>query len=188
MEVIGGGAESEIPEASLQAWLDAHPDHYATPARYDVRQVFFDPDKHGVPHDTALEATLRDLTREPERDVTTLGDQTLLPAALSDVTEKDIASQFGDELAAALARAPSGQWFGPVTSAYGQHLLRVDVQEEAKAAALSDVRDAVERDVRYARDQAARDALYARLRARYTVRIEKPEPATVDSALAAEPR
>jgi hypothetical protein len=188
MEVIGGGAENEIPEADLQAWLDAHPDRYATPARYEVRQVFFAPDKHTTPHDIALESALRDLTREPERDVATLGDQTLLPAALSDVTEKDVASQFGEELATTLGRAPSGRWFGPVTSAYGEHLLRVDAHEAAKAAVLADVRDAVERDVRYAREQAARDALYARLRARYTVRIEKPDRAAVDAALAAEPR
>ncbi len=46
--------------------------------------------------------------------------------------------------------------------------------EEGEAVTLADVRDAVERDVRDARDQAASDALYARLRARYTVRVEKP--------------
>ena len=188
MEVIGDGPETEIAEAELQAWLDAYPDRYATPARYDMRQVFFAPDEHAAPHDTALASALRDLQREPEGDAGALGDQTLLPAVLSDVTEKDVASQFGDELAAALRRAPRDQWFGPVTSAYGEHLLRVEEREPAKAAVLVDVRDAVEADVRYARDQAARDALHARLRARYAVRIEKPEKDGFDAALAAEPR
>jgi hypothetical protein len=188
MEVIGDGPESEIAEADLQAWLDAHPDRYAAPARYDVQQVFFDPHKHAAPHETALASALRDLQREPEGDVGALGDPTLLPAVLSDVTEKDVASQFGDEFAAALKQAPRDQWFGPVTSAYGEHLLRVGEREPAKAAVLADVRDAVESDVRYARDQAARDALHARLRARYAVRIEKPEKDGFDAALAGEPR
>ena len=186
MEVIGDGAQSSIADADLQDWLDAHADRYATPARYDVQQVFFDPSKHRA--NGALESALRDLQREPDGDPGTRGDQTLLPAGLTDVTRADLAAQFGDELAAALAAAPPDRWFGPVTSAYGEHLLRVELREERKAASLAEVRDAVERDARYARDQAARDALYARLRARYSVRIEKPEQPAVDAALAAEPR
>jgi hypothetical protein len=187
MEVLGDGPESNVAENELLAWLDAHPDRYATPARYDVRQVFFDPAKHAA-HDTALESALHRLQHEPEADTSTLGDQTLLPDVLNDVTEKDVASQFGDELAAALRHAPPGEWFGPVTSAYGEHLLRVDVLEKGSAAVLADVREAVERDVRYARDQAARDALYARLRARYTIRIERSDQSALGAALAAQPQ
>jgi len=152
-----------------------------------MRQVFFDPAKHAA-HDTALESALHRLQHEPEADTSTLGDQTLLPDVLNDVTEKDVASQFGDELAAAMRQAPAGEWFGPVTSAYGEHLLRVRVLAQEKAAVLADVREPVERDVRYAHDQAARDALYARLRARYTIRIEKPEESALGAALAAQPQ
>ena len=188
MEVLGGGPESNIAENELQAWLDAHPERYATPARYDLRQLFFDPAKHAAPNDKTLESALNRLAHEPSVDAGELGDQTLLPAVLEDVTEKDVASQFGDELAAALSHAPAGEWFGPVTSAYGEHLLRVDVLEKGSAAVLADVREAVERDVRYAHDQAARDALYARLRARYTIRIEKPAQNALGAALAAQPQ
>jgi hypothetical protein len=189
MEVIGGGPDSEVGEADLQTWLDAHADRYATPARYDVQQVFFDPAKHAVPDDRALEPTLRDLARDPKLDPTALGDVTLLPAVMSDVTRADVASQFGDDFAGALTGAPNGRWSGPVTSAYGKHLLRVDLREEQQPAQLADVRNEVERDLRYARDQAARDAVYARLRARRTVRIEKPAlQGTLNAALAAEPR
>jgi len=67
-------------------------------------------------------------------------------------------------------------------------VLRVNVREEQQPANLVDVRKEVERDLRYSRDQAARDAIYARLRTRYRVRIEKPEQGASDAALAAEPQ
>jgi hypothetical protein len=188
MEVIGDGAQSRIAEADLQAWLDANPDRYATLARYDVRQVFFDPATHRAPHDVELESALRELRRDPDGDPGAWGDQTLLPSALTDATRADVAAQFGDELAAALEDAPPGRWFGPVASSYGEHLLRVDLREPREAAPLAAVRGAVERDLRYARDQAARDAQYARLRARYIVRIEKAGQGAPADALAAEPR
>jgi len=186
MEVIGDGPESPVSDTDLQAWLDANPARYATPGRYDMRQVYFDVARHGAELDTNIGAALRALQSEPELDPTTLGDTTLLPVALSDVAPMDVAAQFGDELAAALAEAPNASWFGPVSSPYGEHLLRVDLLAAPKAAALVDVREAVERDVRYERTQTARDSLYARLRERYTIRIEPPADGALGAALAAE--
>jgi len=174
MEVIGDGAAGEITEAQVKAWFDAHRSRYAKPAYYDVRQVFFDPAKHRAARDVTVDDALRRLQSDPDLDFGTLGDQTLLPGALEGVTQSDLASQFGEAFAAGAAQAPVGRWLGPVKSAYGEHLVRVDLREEEEAAELSQVREAVERDLRYARDQQARDAHYQELRARYTVRVEMP--------------
>lgn len=188
MEILSDGPDVEVSEADLQAWFDANADRYATPARYDLRQVFFDPDRGSTAGGSDTAATLQELQRSPDLDPAKLGDSTLLPPVMSDVAATDVASQFGDELAVALADAPPGRWFGPVRSSYGEHLLRVDLRSPRKAAALADVKDEVQRDVRYARAQIANDALYARLRARYSVRIEKPVAGASDAALAADAR
>ena len=188
MELLGDSAEAEVTEADLDAWFDAHLSRYATPARYELRQVYFDPARHGATRADAVATALRELEREPGLDPAALGDATLLPAVLADVTQADVAAQLGEELAAALASAPAGRWFGPVTSSYGDHLLRVNVLSASEPAVLADVRDAVERDLRYSRAQTARNALYERLRTRYTVRIETPAGSDFDAALAAEPR
>ena len=172
MEVLGDGAEGKASEAELQAWLDANAARYATPAHYDLHLAFFDPARRGAGLAHDLDAALQYLQRTPTADAASLGDATLLPGELLDVTRTDVAAQLGDELAAELADAPLGRWFGPVRSAYGTHLVHVELRQPARAAALSDVRDAVERDVQYARSEAASDALYQRLRARYAVRIE----------------
>lgn len=188
MEVIGDAPELEISDAELQAWLEANADRYATPARYDLRQIYFDPVRRGSRLDGDIGAALRGLELDPTLDPATFGDATLLPAELGDVTRTDVASQYGEEVAAALSNAPAGRWLGPVSSSYGVHLVRVDVREPPRAAMLADVRDAVERDLRSDRAQSSRDALYSRLRERYTIRIDRPAAGELDTALAAQPQ
>jgi hypothetical protein len=188
MEVIGELPETEIADAELQAWLDANAERYATPTRYDVRQIYFDPVRRGSRLDGDIGSAQRGLELDPTLDPAAFGDTTLLPAELGGVTRMDVASQFGEEVAAALSSAPAGSWWGPVSSSYGVHLVRVDVREPPRAALLADVRDAVERDVRSERAQGERDALYARLRERYTIRIDRPANGSLDAALAAQPR
>jgi len=186
MEVLGDGPEVQVSDADLQAWLDANADRYASPARYDLRQVFFDPERRAGRLTVDIDAALQALEGAPAAVFTEFGDSTLMPAELSDVTRTDVAALFGEELGAELADAPLGRWFGPAKSAYGMHLVRVELREAPKAATLADVRDAVERDVRYARSEAANDALYERLRARYTVRIEEPVEELFEASAAAE--
>jgi len=173
MEVLGDGLAGDVSESDLQAWLDDRVAEYAAPPRYDFQQVFFDPARDASREGPDLVAALGELGRSADVDPTTLGDATLLPSALAGVTQSDVAAQFGGELADALAEAPMGRWIGPVSSAYGVHLVRIDARELPPPPTLADVREAVERDVLYARSQTASDSLYARLRARYTVRIEE---------------
>jgi len=183
MEVLGELPETEPTDLDVQEWFDANAERYATPARYHVGQIFFDPIRRGSHLDNDIGAALHDLQGDAALDPAAFGDATLLPAALGGVTRMDVASQYGEEVAAALSNAPPGRWFGPVSSSYGRHLLLVDVREPAHAATLEDVRDAVERDLLAERALGARDALYARLRERYTIRVERAAGGELDSAL-----
>jgi hypothetical protein len=188
MEVLGDGAEIEVSDAELQAWLHANSDRYAAPARYDLRQAFFDPARRGTRLEADLQAALRSLEETAAADAAAFGDATLLPAELRDVTRMDIEGQFGEELAAAMADAPLARWFGPVRSAYGVHVVRIELRQQAKPATLAEVRAAVERDVQYARSAAAADALFERLRARYVIRIEEAGDGLFETASSTEPQ
>jgi parvulin-like peptidyl-prolyl cis-trans isomerase-like protein len=182
VELIADTAVPEVSEQAVQEWFDEHRDRYAAPTLFDFRHAFFAPASHRESLDADIAEALHALGASADIDATAVGDPSLLPAALHGATAADVAAQFGDEFAAALVAAPSGRWIGPVRSAYGLHLVRVDAREEGEPVTLAAARDEVERDVRDARAQAASDALYARLRARYSVRIEKPTHGLEDAA------
>ena len=104
-------------------------------------------------------------------------DGPALPSRYSDAGEADIARSFGEEFARQLARAPLGQWTGPVTSRFGQHRVRVESRTGSRAPDLEEVRGAVRRDFETARRAQATDRLYENLLRRYKVTIERgPAP------------
>jgi hypothetical protein len=165
--IVDSGAPAAPTQAELQRFLDEHADRYRREPAYALRQVFFDPAKHGEKLPETLAAAQGAL--EAGREVA--GDSTMLPAELEG-NATDVARGFGEEFEQALRKLPVGSWQGPVRSGFGLHLVRIDEREDGRPARLSEVRAEVERDLAHARAQAAGEAYYERLRSKYVVRIE----------------
>ncbi|HJO03168.1 MAG TPA: peptidylprolyl isomerase [Acidobacteriota bacterium] len=104
-----------------------------------------------------------------------MGDPFMYPAVHRQMSERDVLGVFGDELTAQLVELPVGEWSGPVTSAFGLHLARLDVFEPGRPSKLSEVRDAVHRDLVSERTRAAQQRYYEGALARYTVSMEWPD-------------
>jgi hypothetical protein len=169
MEFIVDSAIPVAPtDAQLQEWLDQHPEKYSQGPTYSLRQVFFDPGKHGDRIDSVI-ATARHAL---ESGGQALGDATMLPAELIAAETSDVERTFGGAFAAELANLPIGAWQGPVRSGFGLHLVVVSERTAPRKPALDEVRTAVERDLLHERTQAANDAVYQRLRNLYSVRVE----------------
>ncbi|MGH8242529.1 MAG: peptidyl-prolyl cis-trans isomerase [Steroidobacteraceae bacterium] len=168
LEFIMDSASPAAPtDAELQSWLEQHANRYRAEPRYALRQVYFDPQKHGERLDDDLAAARRAL----EAGHAVAGDPTMLPAeAQGDLHE--IARSFGSEFAMALAELPTSSWQGPVASGFGLHLVQLTASEPGRQPTLAEVREAVERDFLHARTEEAKSAYYERLREGYTVRIE----------------
>jgi parvulin-like peptidyl-prolyl isomerase len=91
------------------------------------------------------------------------------------LTDTDvIASVFDEGFAKHLLRAPTGQWFGPVRSQYGVHLVIVGEKTAGRAPSLADVRTPVQSDWESARRKEIADKRYAEMRQQYDVKIELP--------------
>ncbi len=167
LEFIVDSATPPTPTPQdLQAWLDTHAARYAVEPTYSLRQVYFDPSRHG----DQLNADIAAARGELERGKSVHGDSTLLPPMLEAAQPFEIARAFGKEFADAVAALPVGGWQGPIRSGFGVHLVQLTAHEPGRDATLSDVRALVERDWLQARTQERKDALYQRLRANYTVR------------------
>ena len=110
-------------------------------------------------------------------DLYSLGDAFLLEHRFEAAPASEIAKQFGDKFVAKLASVPIGQWLGPVDSGYGIHLVFVEKRSEARLPELGQVRDAVRREWTNARRLESNEKFFQNLLKRYSVTVEKPDPA-----------
>jgi len=164
--------ESAMPppptDAELQVWLDSHSSQYQIDPTYSLRQVYFDPARHGE----HLEADIATARRALAAGKVVNGDTTMLPPSMETVSASGVRRVFGDAFADALQTLPPEGWQGPVTSGFGLHLVALAPHDVARTATLAEARADVERDLTHARLQQANAAFYDRLRAKYAVRIE----------------
>lgn len=168
-------AVQEPNEAELQRFYDEHRKAYQEPSRVTFRHIYFSTDRRG---DRAQADALETLTElraagevPPER--TEVGDPFMLPGQCAGLALPDVERQFGAGFAAALATLPIGEWQGPIPSAYGLHLVRLEEFSEARQPELGAVREAVARDFVERRQAEANQAFYRELRKRYRVIVDE---------------
>jgi hypothetical protein len=164
---------AEPSEAELERHLLAHRERFEEPPRVSFRHVFVSVDRRG---DAAGEEAQRLLARLRVADEgwAHAGDPLPLAPAFDAASAADVAAQFGDAFADALLAAPTDGWQGPVSSAYGLHLVRVDARRDTRLPPLADVREEVRVDLLATRRAEATVGRLAELRERYEVRVEWP--------------
>jgi PPIC-type PPIASE domain len=178
-------ALAEPTDAELTEYLKAHIDVFRVDRKFSFSQVYLDPSKHG--NRLAQDATrlLTQLQQEGRNaDLYSLGDPFLLEHRFEAAPTTEIAKQFGDKFVAKLVDVPIGQWFGPVETGYGMHLVFVEERTEGRLPALTEVRDAVRREWTNARRMESNEKLFQRLLKRYELVIEKIDPAKADQKFA----
>ena len=180
MEFISDGVAdaAEPAEAELQAYLERHPGKFAQPAQLTFRQVYLSTERRGEAARRDAERLLAELQagRGPQ-DPVEAGDPTLLPPAMESATPQAIAGVFGEEFAAQLEEAPDGQWTGPLQSAFGLHLVKVEARGPGKAPTLAEIRPSVARELMAERRRGLNAALLDELRRKYEIRVEGPAAA-----------
>jgi parvulin-like peptidyl-prolyl isomerase len=80
---------------------------------------------------------------------------------------------FGQGFFDLVVKLPSGEWAGPVVSAYGVHLVRILNTLPARTPPLEEIRDAVLKNWREAKAQEIRERDYAERRKHFVVEIRR---------------
>jgi hypothetical protein len=163
--------EAEPTETELKAYVGEHAEKFRTEPTYFFTHVFFRQEGGAGPDPQKLETLLKALNdgaAQPEEQ----GDAFLPGFQFDGWTRSGVAQIFGEPFASALEDAPLDRWSGPVASVYGVHLIHVGAREPAKDPPFDDIRDVARREWLIEQREAANDALYEELKARYTVRIE----------------
>ncbi len=165
----------EPTEEELQAHLDGDVDRYRQEAMLSFVQVYIG-ERDGAESDRERALSiLADLRTNPDVDPQQLSDPFMYPAAHTGMRERELLSVFGDEFTAQVVELPVGEWSGPLTSAFGLHVVRLDMLDLGRPSDLQEVRDAVYRDLVRERTREAEQLYFDGLLAQYTVTVEWPE-------------
>jgi hypothetical protein len=160
-------------EEEAKAYFAEHGEDFRQAALVSMQQIYFKNDENT---DTAQQdaSNVLERLRRDETSVDTLGtgDPSLLPRELDNVSESELDSLFGTGFAGALRDVDEGVWVGPIASAFGLHLVKVDKRVESRLPDFEEVSDYVTRELLVMRRRQAINALYAKLSENYAISIE----------------
>jgi hypothetical protein len=167
-----------VSEADLEAFLAEHEDRYRLPPTVTFTHVYFGIDNHGTADAGRLAAeTLKRLNRDrtPFHEAPSKGDRFLYHPNYVNKSAEEIASHFGDEFQQKIfSREPDGtEWFGPLRSTYGFHLVLLTARSAGGMPPLGDIRRRVEADAYQARLQAEVDLITGDIVDSYDIHLDE---------------
>ena len=180
-------APAEPTDAELAEYLKTHADVFRVDRRSlpSARCISIRA-KHGERLTQDIESIADSVADSKSRDVDlySLGDIFLLEHRFEAAPTTEIARQFGDKFVAKLGDVPIGQWFGPVESGYGMHLVFVEERTDGRLPELAEVRDAVRREWTNVHRLESNEKFFQNLLKRYQVVVEKIDPAKAEQKFA----
>ncbi len=172
-----GEASAEPTDDDLRAWFESNKNIYRVEPRLTFTQVFFEGTRT-VEAEQALAGLRAGTAAEPT--------QTDPPGPIKpqygETPLNEIATEFGPPFAEALRTAIIGEWFGPVASRHGVHLVNIRARNDGYTPTFEDVSGAVESDWLAEQTRHVDSKFYDELRSRYNVDLD-PE---VQSAIGVE--
>lgn len=164
-------AEAASPsDADLRKLLEQAPGRYSREPQITFSQVFLGADSPAAR--AAATKALAILNRGG--DASALAQPAPLPGHFASAPSSEVAAQFGDDFASALAKQPSGQW-RLLTSGLGLHLVRVETLAAPAPPTLDQARQQLTNDWHSEAMRKAENDAYRKLLAGYDVVIEQPK-------------
>jgi len=169
-------AALNIPDdTELNKYFLENQDNYQQPAQLSFSYIYFNHDNRGQ---NAIKDASDVLTKISESsansiDVSNYGDSFMRKKDFALVTQDEVTRLFGEEFSEQLFRTPVARWQGPIKSAYGLHLVRIDKRIDAHLPALSSVIDKVRTGWEFEHRQKANAQMYQVMKSRYEIVVEE---------------
>jgi len=134
-------------DADLKAWFQTNLDKFISPEKRSFSHIYLSPEEHGdALEKTALNTLSQILLRNPPADWKSLGDPFMLKREFKNLSAVDITRLFGPDFAKSIFSAQGANWQGPVQSAFGVHLIKIDNVTPKLTPAFEDIRGEVQTD------------------------------------------
>ncbi len=153
---------AEPDEKVLSQYYDKHRARYQTPALISFTQIYFNTEP------SARDA-LQVLAQNPTAD---LGDRTLLEPDLERADGQIVAKLFGDKFATEVFSIEGNHWQGPIISAYGFHLVKINARQVTRLRAFVEVRSQVLEDWYRTEQDRANELFFTALLKKYDLVVE----------------
>lgn len=179
----------EVSDETLEAYYQANADTYRVEPEIGFRQLYFSSEKRGdtaASDATALLSSLKDGTLTFEKAIEQ-SDKSLFSHEFTATAISLIGRQFGKEFAPTIAEAKPGQWFGPVPSGYGFHLVEVLDRTDGYLPELDNIREDVLDDYRYDQRERINKQMQESLHEKYDIVIDEFVPEAKEAEEATEP-
>ena len=133
-----------LPDAAvLKSWFEDNLDKFITPEKRSFSHIYLSPETHGDDIDSKAQALLSDLT-SPAQDWKSLGDPFMMKRQFKGLSLLETTRLFGADFAKDIFEVEDDKWQGPVESAFGMHLIRIDNIKPHSVPTLDEVRPDVE--------------------------------------------
>ncbi len=169
-EIAGGDPD----QGELQTYFEQHRQKFEVPAQIAFSHIFFSSSKRGALLQSDAQRVLVQLrsNKTVHGSEAGVGDPFILQSEYPLQTQDEVKALFGNEFASALFSQAGDDWFGPVPSSYGLHLVRIAQLTPAHLPQLAEVRTQVLTDFKNERLRRASEAYYFGLRKQYHIDIE----------------
>lgn len=162
--LLSDNADKELPdEAQLRAFFDENKSQYARPETLSWRHVFVETQ--------AAAQKLKAALNQNDDDWQNAGQPFMLNREYTRQSELELSRIMGTQFAAALFAESEQTWRGPLQSAFGWHVVKIDTRHAVKAAQFEPIMERVAQDYQKAQRQAGLAAAWRDLRLRYDVEL-----------------
>ena len=132
-------------KADLQTWFEANLGKFITPETRSFSHIYISPEEHGESVEkAALNALAQIHQKNSAADWKSLGDPFMLKREFKMLNLIEVTRLFGADFAQALFKAKAMDWQGPIESAFGLHLIKIDKITPSVNPQFEDVRLNVE--------------------------------------------
>jgi len=166
-------APQDPDDATLDAWFHDNIHKFIKPETRSFSHIYFSPEKHGEDMDKTVQTVMQSVD---STNWESLGDPFMLKRDFTRLSTIDVSRLFGADFAASVFNASKDGWQGPIDSAFGRHLVRIDETTSKTTPDLNDVRPQV---ISTWQDETQRSANADRLKTlikKYKVVVEGENP------------
>jgi len=163
-----------LTDDQVKAYFNLRKERYRIPPQISFTHIYFNLDTRGEKIEQSINQVLMQLDNSSPKDIelSDYGDRFMLQSQYSDLTPREIKSQFGEIFTNQLTNLESGRWYGPIQSGYGLHVVYISNKIASRIPEWTEVKSKIYNDMLIEEKIAAKEQFYTEILRQYQIVYE----------------